>query len=192
MTATGDDESVVVPSPSWPEAFDPQHSTAPPEARAHMDRSPAEIAVTPVSPATVTAVSAIPAFGVCPQHLTVPFESKAHANVCPTEMAVTPPRPLTATGVYLSVVVPSPSSPKELSPQHFTPPEARSAQAEFTPAAIAVTFARPVTGTGVVPHGADVPNEVQVCGPVLEPLPSAISEESPHNSSGTERKYVSS
>jgi hypothetical protein len=35
----------------------------------------------------------------------------------------------TATGVKRRSVVPSPSSPRELSPQHATPPDARSAQA---------------------------------------------------------------
>jgi hypothetical protein len=36
LTATGVNRLVVVPSPSWPEEFEPQHFTPPPVVSAHV------------------------------------------------------------------------------------------------------------------------------------------------------------
>jgi hypothetical protein len=57
--------------------------------------------------------------------------------------------PMTATGVELSVVVPSPSSPKALRPQQLTEPPVRRAHVSLPPAEIAVAVVMPLTATGV-------------------------------------------
>src|SRR6266498_3682884 len=56
-TPTGVSRSVLVPSPSWPESFQPQHATRPALVSAQLWYAPAAIAVTPLaSPATPTGV----------------------------------------------------------------------------------------------------------------------------------------
>src|SRR5439155_9941770 len=51
LTSTGSARAVVVPSPSWPKSFAPQHFTPPAEVRAQLCAPPADIAMTPlVSP----------------------------------------------------------------------------------------------------------------------------------------------
>src|SRR3990172_8171069 len=55
VTATGTKRLVVVPSPSWPPKFFPQHLTAPAVVSAHVWYCPAPIATTPLSkPVTAT------------------------------------------------------------------------------------------------------------------------------------------
>ena len=56
LTLTGVEESVLVPSPSWPDWLSPQHLTVPPARRAQVWSLPAEIWVTPVRPLTLTGV----------------------------------------------------------------------------------------------------------------------------------------
>jgi hypothetical protein len=54
-TETGRDESVVPPSPSWPEVFKPQHCKVPVLDRAQVSELPAAIETTPLeSPVTAT------------------------------------------------------------------------------------------------------------------------------------------
>jgi len=48
-TATGNERFVVVPSPTCPWAFRPQHFTAPPLVSAHDDSEPTVISTMPVS-----------------------------------------------------------------------------------------------------------------------------------------------
>src|SRR5438309_11915128 len=85
------------------------------------------------------------------QHMTAPALVSAQTWPSSTVIAVTPlERPETSTGVWRSVRVPSPTSPRRLYPQHLTPPPLVSAQVSTSPAAIAVTpLASPVTPTGV-------------------------------------------
>src|SRR5256885_2076253 len=72
--------SVVVPIPTWPLAFQPQHLRSPPLVRAQVCSSPAAIAVTPFArPATSTGVllavivpSPSPPLLLSPQHFTPP------------------------------------------------------------------------------------------------------------------------
>src|SRR5215831_8031709 len=64
-------------------------------------------------------------------------------------MAVASVIPTTVTGLDEAVVVPSPSSPNELSPQHFTDPSAIRTQTDAQPPLIAVALVRPGTATGV-------------------------------------------
>ena len=54
VTATDNDESVVVPLPSWPEELLPQHCTVPPDNNAHECSLPAVMAVAVVTPVTAT------------------------------------------------------------------------------------------------------------------------------------------
>ena len=46
----------MVPLPSWPKEFNPQHLTVPPVRRAQVSSAPAEIWVAPVRPLTLTGV----------------------------------------------------------------------------------------------------------------------------------------
>jgi hypothetical protein len=56
-TSTGVGRSVVVPSPSCPKRFQPQHLTPPASVSAHVCASPAAIAITPLErPETSTGV----------------------------------------------------------------------------------------------------------------------------------------
>src|SRR6185312_4876191 len=56
LTCTGDLLSVVVPLPSSPKLFQPQHCTSPLSSRAHVYASPTAICTALVSPATLTGV----------------------------------------------------------------------------------------------------------------------------------------
>ncbi|MFO0755352.1 MAG: hypothetical protein U0359_02605 [Byssovorax sp.] len=52
VTATGVVRWVVVPSPSWPLVFSPQHFTVPPWMSAHAKASPVATLVTLLRPET--------------------------------------------------------------------------------------------------------------------------------------------
>ncbi len=117
---------VVEPSPSWPLAFAPQHTTMPLVFSAQVWYAPAAMADTPLArPETATGVElsvkeAFPSWPprLLPQHLTAPPDVSAHAWPWPVAMVATPlARPTTVTGVKRSVVVPSPSCPKSFEPQ---------------------------------------------------------------------------
>src|SRR4051794_14941946 len=118
LTSTGVELLVVVPSPSAPRPFQPQHLTAPAPVSAHASSSPALIATTPASsPLTSTGVELsvvvpLPS-SPCwlePQHLTAPAAVSAHVRSLPALIATTPlPSPITSTGVEPSAVVPPPS-----------------------------------------------------------------------------------
>src|ERR1019366_4625003 len=119
-TSTGVAESVVVPSPSSPWTWYPQHLTAPAEVTAHELYHPAETEATPEpNPTTSTGVAesvVVPSPSspsrFQPQHLTAPVVVTAHESSPPAETEATPePSPTTSTGVVESVVVPSPSPP---------------------------------------------------------------------------------
>ena len=56
MTVTGVDEDVVVPLPSCPLLFRPQHVAVPPDNKAHEWPWPAVTAMAVVIPVTVTGV----------------------------------------------------------------------------------------------------------------------------------------
>ena len=55
-TLTGEERSVVVPSPSWPRSLKPQHETVPSARSAHVWIVPAVIATTLARPAMLTGV----------------------------------------------------------------------------------------------------------------------------------------
>src|SRR6266571_316833 len=76
-TFTGAGRSIVVPSPSWPKWFWPQHSRPPPRVTAQAWYAPPAIPSTPVSrPATPTGL--IAAAGGPPQHSTPPTMVSTH------------------------------------------------------------------------------------------------------------------
>src|SRR5580658_7190628 len=88
-TATGVDELVIVPLPSCPVAFHPQHCTVPPAISAHADSVPTETAMALVM--LPTAIGAM--------------EHGAGG------LAQTPPSPVSGQQVSGPVVVPLQSSP---------------------------------------------------------------------------------
>src|SRR3972149_744339 len=108
-TSTGTPVLVVVPFPSSPSEFQPQHLTPPPIVSAHVCQLPAVIALTPLArPETSTGtllsvVVPLPSWPkpLKPQHLTPP--PLVSAQVCA--------RPGTWGGRLLWAVVPSPSRP---------------------------------------------------------------------------------
>jgi len=85
-TETGVSLSVVVPSPSWPSAFQPQHFTVPLLVSAHVWSPPALTLVAPLErPLTDTGVSlsfVVPSpsspSAFQPQHFTAPPLVRAH------------------------------------------------------------------------------------------------------------------
>jgi hypothetical protein len=117
VTSTGVARTSVVPSPSWPKLFLPQHWTPPAVVRAQVCQLPAAMAVTPlvrpVTSAGMARASVVPSPSwlkkLSPQHLTAP-PVKAQVWKAPAAMAVTPLlRPVTSTGALLSSFVPFPS-----------------------------------------------------------------------------------
>ena len=120
MTETGVAElDVVVPFPSWPFVFAPQHLTEPPgDDGARMrdaDRDRRD-AVHAVARASASRTSGPRPFE--PQQATRPSVRSAHAWLPPTATVFgVPGRPRTATGVRLLSRVPSPSWPWAPSPQ---------------------------------------------------------------------------
>src|SRR3990172_3409111 len=107
-TSTGVARCVVVPSPSWPSKFRPQHFTPPPAVRAHVWSLPAAICATPLprptTPTGVVRCAVVPSpswpYSLYPQHFTPPAFVSAQVYASPAATAATPlPRPLTSTGV---------------------------------------------------------------------------------------------
>src|SRR3989442_7389689 len=117
---------VVVPLPSWPSMFYPQHSIVPSPRSAQACPYPLATATAPVSPLTATGdgakVPKVPSprcpDSPSPQHLTVPSPSSAHANSSPAATRVAVVRPLTATRTKESTRVPLPSCPNWFRPTH--------------------------------------------------------------------------
>ena len=96
-TLTGTLLWAVVPSPSCPAEFLPQHLTPPLLVTAHVWFSPTETDCTPLPrPLTSTGV-ALP----LPQHVTTPAVVKAHTEVSPTLTCATPVNPGTGSGTGL-------------------------------------------------------------------------------------------
>jgi hypothetical protein len=128
-TATGVLLLLVVPSPSWPTLFRPQHRTVPSASSAQVWSSAAAIwACLSGRPVTVTGtllllVVPLPSCPqlFSPQHQAPPLWTSAHVWVPPVATDWTWDSPLTLTGVVLSVMVLLPSSPQLLSPQHRSP-----------------------------------------------------------------------
>src|SRR5574337_932755 len=96
-TSTGVALCVAVPSPSWPEAFRPQHLAPPALVTAQVWKGPAEICLTPdVSPTTSTGmrlevVKPFPSFpsAPSPQHFTPPAGVMTQVCVAPTAICTT-------------------------------------------------------------------------------------------------------
>lgn len=87
----------MVPSPSLPSAFRPQHRAVPPPFTAQLWSVPAESEVTPVRPGTATGdslVAVVPSPSwpnpFAPQHTTVPFATTAQPWRCPADTWVAP------------------------------------------------------------------------------------------------------
>lgn len=157
MTTTGVSESMVVPFPSRPEPFRPQHRAEPFASAAHECSPPAEIATTWESDETVTGVKECVALlpfpsrplRLSPQHRAVPFASTAHEWEEPAEIATTVVSPETVTGVAESVFVPLPRRPEPFLPQQRADPFANTAHEWVLPAEIATALVSPGTVTGV-------------------------------------------
>ena len=140
LTATGVNEPVVVPLPSWPAALFPQHFIVPPErrAKAWADASivpPAAIAVAVVMPLTATEVTGsvvVPSPSspelFLPTHLTVPTKRPTQVMWAPAEIAVAVVMPVITTGIEELFMVPSPSWWASPCPQQFAAPLERAAQ----------------------------------------------------------------
>src|SRR5580698_7000291 len=88
-TATGTDDAVVVPLPSSPDSFAPQHATWPSDFTAQSWNGPLPIAVTPLrletatggrtSEASIVPLPSSPSPSN-PQHRTVPSTSSAQSD----------------------------------------------------------------------------------------------------------------
>jgi hypothetical protein len=141
LETTGVERSAVVPSPSCPEAFDPQHNTDP-ETTEQLCAPPAATAVAPLAIA-VTGVGLgvrvpFPSWpeALAPQHCTAPLAVTAQVCACPADTASAPDeRPETASAKARGAVVPSPSCPWSFNPQHRRPPPSATAQPCEPPAA---------------------------------------------------------
>ena len=95
-TATGVLDVVQLPSPSWPSALLPQHTTVVSALVAHVWKPPAASEVTLVSPVTFTGVEEdvkdpLPSWPklLLPQHRTVPLARSTQLCWRPDTMAVT-------------------------------------------------------------------------------------------------------
>src|SRR6266511_571052 len=152
MTSTGVERSTVVPSPSCPLGFQPQHLTAAVRVTAQVWRTPTEIDATPLlRPTTSTGVersTVVPSpswpRSLEPQHLTPPALVSAQPWRSPPAIAVTP------------LLSPGTSTAAKSLPQHWTRPPLVNAQ----PTVIAVTPPlTPETSTGVerTPAGSGYP-----------------------------------
>lgn len=158
---------MVVPSPSCPLLFAPQHFTVPPAISAQAWPPPTEIIETPL-PSPVTArgtlvntgssptspvasvASPIDPNWLLPQHCTPPVVVSAQADTPPAATAATPlVSPVTSAGVGLSCTfVPLPICPKRPNPQHFAPSAVVTAQADSPPA---LTEATPLVSVATSP-----------------------------------------
>src|SRR3989449_5847636 len=144
------DGLAVVPLPSWPSTFSPQHRIVPSPRSAHACPYPLATATAPVSPLTATGdgakVPKVPSprcpDSPSPQHLTVPSPRSAHANSSPAATRVAVVRPLTATRTEESLRVPLPSCPNWFRPTHCAVPSGRSTQVYCPPAETAAVGAR--------------------------------------------------
>ncbi|CCI53216.1 hypothetical protein BN13_310004 [Nostocoides jenkinsii Ben 74] len=97
---------VVVPSPTCPEVFEPQHLAARAEVRVQAWFSPAVNWTAPPAPDTTLGVTAYRK----PQHLTALVGVTAQLKAPPAVIAFAPDvRPTTWTGVERLILVPSPS-----------------------------------------------------------------------------------
>src|SRR5512133_2083298 len=140
----------VVPSPSCPATFRPQHLTAPRRVSAQVCWPPAAIAVTPlVSPETEAGTARfafVPSpscpYRLSPQHSTAPALVSPQAWAPPAAIAATPLA--TTCGLWPS-------------PQHSTSPPFVRAQVNEPPAATALTPGTTPTTTGSV-RSAFVPS----------------------------------
>src|SRR3989442_3737851 len=157
VTATGTadpgagvDGFAVVPLPSWPSTFSPQHRIVPSPRSAQACPYPLATATAPVSPLTATGEGAkVPKVpsprcpdSPSPQHLTVPSPRSAHPHSSPAATRVAAVRPLTATRTKESSRVPLPSCPNWISPTHCAVPSGRSTQVYCPPAETAAEIGR--------------------------------------------------
>src|SRR5436190_10965611 len=110
LTGTGATRSTLVPSPTCPKAFQPQHQSEPSVSRAHAVDSPAETLATAFPRAVI-------ATGPCrstpvpsrPQHHRVWSVLTAQAYSPPADTDATPsPRSRTMVGGLQALAVPSP------------------------------------------------------------------------------------
>src|SRR5664280_1900924 len=118
--------SVVVLSPSWPFAFQPQHQAAPALVSPQVCQRPDVIEANVTPPcctatgtcSSVVVLSPSWPFAFQPQHQAAPALVSPQLSSPPAviEVNVTPPC-CTATGVERSVVVLSPSRPFQFAPQ---------------------------------------------------------------------------
>src|SRR5580704_209938 len=176
MTLTGTSLEMVVPLPSCPKSFVPQHWMAPVASSAHAACRPALMWVALVIPLTATGVAlqAPPQSGpavvpspsspsvLSPQHSTSPPASSAQTPPPPALIWVALVIPLAAIGVARQPppqsgppMAPFPNSPKVLRPQHSTPPPASNAHVSPPPLLMAVASVTPVGP--VVPVGPLLP-----------------------------------
>ena len=127
VTWTGASRSLVLPSPSCPSPFAPQHHRVPSALRAQVWYSPTETS-TISAPKPATWVGVAPPF-LQPQHQSVPSVLSAQVTCMPAETLDTAwPSAVTSTGVDLSTNEPSPSSPEVFMPQHQSEPSILRAQ----------------------------------------------------------------
>src|SRR5437879_1791850 len=154
-TRTGVDEPVLVPSPSCPSAFRPQHRTVPSPRSAQVCSYPPLTATALVVPPARAAVSRPPLVpspscpsAFRPQHRIVWSPRSAQACSYPPLTAMAPVIPITATGtVEILSKVPSPRCPELPSPQHLAVLSPRSTHANSSPAATWIAVVRPLTET---------------------------------------------
>src|SRR5256885_79059 len=127
----------LVPSPSCPSTFSPQHCTVPFPRTAQVWENPPLTATAPAIPPARTALDEVVMVpsprcpeSPAPQHPTVPSPSSAHACSAPATTRVAVVRPLTATGTEELVKVPSPlpSCPNWFRPVHCAVPSERRTQ----------------------------------------------------------------
>src|SRR2546426_12250059 len=97
----------LVPLPSWPKSFSPQHCTVPLARSAQVWKPPAVTAMAVVIPVTRTGatelnvvVAGSPRWpeSLRPQHCTVPFPRGGQEGKPPALTAAAPPDPAAATG----------------------------------------------------------------------------------------------
>src|SRR3989442_1610919 len=116
-TNTGVVRIEVVPSPTWPNLFWPQHMTVP----SLMSAQPPPLAVRPVAPATFDTCCAkerkLPLEPVTcprlssPQHATLPALESAHAALWPITTCTAPLTPMTWVGTEICLSPTWPSLP---------------------------------------------------------------------------------
>jgi hypothetical protein len=171
ITSTGELRWVVLPSPSWPAPFSPQHLIVPSMSRAHV--WPPRLTPPPPLSATMFASGRPPnerstSTGVCrlppdvpsptwpaslnPQHFAPAAEVTAHPCMPPTPIPDAGPlSAMTSTGPRGALAVPSPSCPPTSHPQHLAVPVERRAHEWYRPVPTSTApLPRSNTFTGVV------------------------------------------